>query len=114
MAFLNQSAPALPLQTLFSFIIHLFIYSPKLTHDINRSAKKNTMHQILNIKYTTTKGKLQQSFLQIIIYPHKCKRKARLHLKINELTLESEKMLNSLKNRLKPSKKNQNLVSEVH
>ena len=40
MAFLNQSAPALPLKTLFSFIIHLFICSPKLTHDINRSAKK--------------------------------------------------------------------------
>ena len=76
--------------------------------------QKNTMHQIVNIKYSTIKGKLQQSFLQIIIYPHKCKRKARLHLKINELTLESEKMLNSLKNRLKPSKKNQNLVSEVH
>lgn len=76
--------------------------------------QKNTMHQIVNIKYTTIKGKLQQSFLQIIIYPHKCKRKARLHLKKNELTLESEKMLNSLKNRLKPSKKNQNLVSEVH
>ena len=46
MAFLNQSAPALPAPALpapanaFSFSIHLFIYSPKLTHDINRSAKK--------------------------------------------------------------------------
>ena len=41
MAFLNQSAPALPAPAnAFSFSIHLFIYSPKLTHDINRSAKK--------------------------------------------------------------------------
>lgn len=44
MAFLNQSAPALPAPALpanaFSFSIQLFIYSPKLTHDINRSAKK--------------------------------------------------------------------------
>lgn len=51
MAFLNQSAPALPARALparalpapenaFSFSIQLFIYSPKLTHDINRSAKK--------------------------------------------------------------------------
>ena len=99
------------LQMLFSFIINLF---SKIDTWYLQVCKKITMHQIVNIKYTTIKGKLQQSFLQIIIYPHKCKRKARLHLKINELTLESEKMLNSLKNRLKPSKKNQNLVSEVH
>ena len=99
MAFPNQCAPAPCCRCFFLFIIHLFTNFSKFIYDIWQVCKKDRKHWTQPLSERSSEN-YSNPFSKLYSTPHKCKGKARLHLKIKELTLETEKMLNSLKNKL--------------